>query len=205
MMQIIVGIFFAAIVLVNFDFTSDSKYATLQQKNKTASTQIEELTAQVQTLEARENQIELQIERQETDASLYLGCSWPINLCPGAVSEAGKAAIEAGRGGGRSWQVWMFRSIWITSFWLIACFGIFLFYHLFTIYTGPKKAEIEKHKKLMENLEEASETLMAKAENRADAVFQAAKEKERKKDGDKPRTGHSKVSPGKKTNHHGAS
>lgn len=166
--------------LVGCDPVLEKKYSDLQDNNETAKAQIKQLTAQVQALEAHENQIEFQIKRQEIEASLYLGCSWPINLCPKPVAKAGQVAIEAGRGGGRSWQVWMFRSIWLTSFWLIACCGIFLFNHLFTIYTGPKKAEIEKHKKLMEDLEEASQTIVAKAENQAEAVFQAAKEKERK-------------------------
>jgi len=166
--------------LVGCDPVLEKKYSDLQDNNETAKAQIKQLTAQVQALEAHENQIEFQIKRQEIEASLYLGCSWPINLCPKPVAKAGQVAIEAGRGGGRSWQVWMFRSIWLTSFWLIACCGIFLFNHLFTIYTGPKKAEIEKHKKLMEDLEEASQTIVAKAENQAEAVFQAAKERERK-------------------------
>jgi len=168
------------VFLVGCDPVLEKKYSDLQDNNATAKAQIKQLTAQVQALEAHENQIELQIKRQEIEASLYLGCSWPVNLCPRSVAQAGKSAIEAGRGGGRSWQVWMFRFIWLTSFWLIACFGIFLFNHLFTIYTGPKKAEIEKHKKLMEDLEEASQTTVSEAENRAEAVFQAAKENEMK-------------------------
>jgi len=166
--------------LIGCDPVLEKQYSNLKETNSATNAKNEELVAKIQELEVEKTKIKLQVERQETEASLYLGCSWPVNLCPGPVAQAGKSAIEAGRGGGRSWQVWMFRSIWLTSFWLIACCGIFLFNHLFTIYTGPKKAEIEKHKKLMEDLEEASQTIVAKAENQAEAVFQAAKERERK-------------------------
>jgi DNA repair exonuclease SbcCD ATPase subunit len=157
------------VFLVGCDPALESKYSSLKQENETASAQIKHLTAQVQALDARDKQI----ERQETEASIYLACSWPINLCPGAVTEAGKAAIEAGRGGRSAW-LWVSRIGLYFSIWLMFCAGVVLAQRLYLVTTAPKKAEIETSKRLLADLQEASESMLAKAQNQAREVLRAA-------------------------------